>query len=87
MPTTVLGRRPQGEARSFDSFGRKTGGMLRFANTAQETPIQEIWAYDVGDAPEPEGSFKLSYTVQANAAPAFAALSSLNAYIAGRYRP
>jgi hypothetical protein len=25
--------------------------MLRFANTAQETPIQEIWAYDVGAAP------------------------------------
>lgn len=83
----VLGRRPQGEARSFDSFGRKTGGRLRFANTAQETPIQEIWAYDVGDTPEPEGSFKLSYSVQANAAPAFAALSTLNAYIAGRYAP
>lgn len=83
----TLGRRPQGVVRSIDSFERRAGGKLRFANTAQETPIQEIWAYDVTDAAEPEGSFTLSYTVQANAAPAFAALSTLNDYIAGRYAP
>ncbi|MEG3150047.1 LamG-like jellyroll fold domain-containing protein [Sphingomonas sp. ZT3P38] len=82
-----LAKRPQGEVRSVDSFAPRIGGHLRFANTAQETPIQEIWAYDVSDAAEPAGSFKLSYTVQASAAPAFAALSSLNAYIAGRYAP
>jgi hypothetical protein len=84
---TTLGKRPQGEVRSVDSFGRKSGGRLRFVNSAQETPIQELWAYDVSDGEEPGGSFKLNYTVQANAAPAFAALSSLNAYIAGRYAP
>ena len=76
---------PQGEVRSVDSFAEKTGGKLRFTNVAQETPIQEIWAYDVTDGREPEGTLKLSYTVQADAAPAFAALAPLNAYIAGRY--
>ncbi|MEO8374960.1 MAG: LamG-like jellyroll fold domain-containing protein, partial [Sphingomonas bacterium] len=81
----ALAKRPAGEVRSVDSFAEKTGGKLRFTNIAQETPIQEIWAYDVAQGAEPEGSFKLSYTVQSNAAPAYAALSSLNTYIAGRY--
>ncbi|MEO7689951.1 MAG: LamG-like jellyroll fold domain-containing protein [Sphingomonas sp.] len=80
-----LAKRPSGEVRSVDSFAEKTGGRLRFANVAQETPIQEIWAYDVDKGAEPEGSFKLSYTVQSNAAPAYATLASLNTYIAGRY--
>jgi len=80
-----LAKRPADEVRSVDSFAEKTGGKLRFANVAQETPIQEIWAYDVTRGAEPEGSFKLSYTVQSNAAPAYAALASLNAYIEGRF--
>ncbi|CAN5358938.1 LamG domain-containing protein [soil metagenome] len=81
----TLAKRPAGEVRSVDSFAAKTGGRLRFSNVAQETPIQEIWAYDVSDGVEPEGSFKLSYTVSAKAAPVLAALTSLNQFIAGRY--
>uniref|UniRef100_UPI00343E5D96 LamG-like jellyroll fold domain-containing protein n=1 Tax=Sphingomonas bacterium TaxID=1895847 RepID=UPI00343E5D96 len=72
---TTLAKRPQGEVRSVDRFSTKTGGKLRFTNTAQETPIQEIWAYDVAEGAEPEGRLTLSYSVNANAAPAFAALS------------
>src|SRR4051812_3322561 len=43
-----LARRPEGVVRSVDSFSEKEGGRLRFNNLTQETPIQEIWAYDVG---------------------------------------
>ncbi|MEP7004385.1 MAG: LamG-like jellyroll fold domain-containing protein [Sphingomonas bacterium] len=82
---SALAKRPSGEVRSLHSFVEKTGGRLRFANVAQETPIQEIWAYDVTGGAEPEASFKLNYTVQSNAAPTYAALASLNTYIAGRY--
>ena len=81
----ALAKRPAGEVRSVDSFAERTGGKLRFTNVAQETPIQEIWAYDVTKGDEPEGTFKLSYTVQSNAAPAYAALTALNHYIEGRY--
>ncbi|MES1971160.1 MAG: LamG-like jellyroll fold domain-containing protein [Pseudomonadota bacterium] len=81
----ALAKRPRGEVRSVDSFGARTGGRLRFSNVAQETPIQEIWAYDVSDSAEPKDRLTLRYTVNANAAPAFAALAGLNDYIAGRY--
>jgi len=54
--------------RSLDQFAPHKGGALRFTNIAQETPIQEIWAYDVAPGTEPAGTFKLSYTVRADAA-------------------
>ncbi|UIJ46566.1 LamG domain-containing protein [Sphingomonas cannabina] len=82
-----LARRPQGIEKSIHSFSERTGGRLRFTNIAQETPIQEIWAYDVQPGAEPEGTVKLSYTVDSKAAPGFAALAGLNAFIAGRYPP
>src|SRR4051794_38451004 len=50
-----LARRPQGIVRSFDNLPEIEGGHLRFTNLAQETPIQEIWAYDVGAGEEPKG--------------------------------
>ncbi|HEU4959431.1 MAG TPA: LamG-like jellyroll fold domain-containing protein [Sphingomonas sp.] len=81
----TLAKRPEGEVRSVDSFAPVTGGKLRFTNVAQETPIQEIWAYDVSDGKEPAGTFKLSYTVDSSLAPDLAALKPLNAFIAGRY--
>ena len=80
-----LAKRPQGVEKSITAFADRTGGKLRFTNTAQETPIQEIWAYDVKAGAEPKGTLKLSYVVNAKAAPAFANLSPLNNYIAGRY--
>ncbi|MEO5493622.1 MAG: LamG domain-containing protein [Sphingomonas sp.] len=81
----LLAKRPQGVEKSITAFGDRTGGKLRFTNTAQETPIQEIWAYDVKAGGEPKGTLKLSYVVNSKTAPAFANLSPLNAYIAGRY--
>ncbi|WP_294039859.1 LamG-like jellyroll fold domain-containing protein [Sphingomonas sp.] len=82
---SLLAKRPQGVEKSITSFADRTGGKLRFTNIAQETPIQEIWAYNVGAGAEPKGTFKLSYTVNSKAAPSFANLSPLNAYIAGRF--
>jgi hypothetical protein len=80
-----LDRRPQGVVRSVSTFGEKKGGKLRFTNVTQETPIQEIWAYDVSDGKEPEGTFKLGYSVNADAAPAYGNLTGLIDYIHGRY--
>src|SRR5205085_2466857 len=64
-----LARRPHGVVRSADSFGERAGGRLRFMNVAQETPIQEIWGYDVSAGEEPKSTLKLSYTVNPDAAP------------------
>jgi mannitol-1-phosphate/altronate dehydrogenase len=82
-----IDKRPEGEVRSWTDMAAKQGGKLRFTNSAQETPIQEIWAYDIGKGEEPAGSFKLSYKVHAGAAPSFANLNDLVAFIDGRYPP
>lgn len=82
---TAIATRAKGVVRSVDTVAPKTGGVLSFVNVMQEQPIQEIWAYDVGAATEPAGSFKLSYTIDANASPRLASLDPLNAYISGRY--
>lgn len=82
---SVLDKRPQGVLRTVSSFKPLQGGVLRFSNTAQETPIQEIWAYDVEAGKEPKGSFKLNYRVNAAAAPEFANLADLIDFIDGRY--
>src|SRR3569623_1348315 len=83
----TLARRPQGVVRSVDSFAERQGGTLSFVNTMQEQPIQEIWAYDVGAGAEPAGTFKLSYTIDANVSPDIASLAPLTRFIAGRYAP
>ncbi|HEY0311193.1 MAG TPA: LamG-like jellyroll fold domain-containing protein [Allosphingosinicella sp.] len=80
-----VGRRPEGVVRSVESFAARQGGRLRFTNVAQETPIQEIWAYDVGEGKEPAGTFKLSYSVNPDAAPAYGNLQGLVDFIRGRY--
>lgn len=84
---TKLAERARGVVRSVAALAQRTGGTLRFTNAMQEQPIQEIWAYQVEDAPEPAGSFKLSYRVNAKAAANLAALAGLNRYIAGRFAP
>lgn len=81
----TLVRRPQGEVRSVYDLKEVTGGSLRFSNNAQETPIQEIWAYHVSDAAEPEGRVKLSYTVRSDIQPDFDNLAELREFIAGRF--
>jgi hypothetical protein len=79
-----VARRPQGVVRTVDSFAERQGGRLRFTNVAQETPIQEIWAYDVSAGEEPKGTLKLSYTVNRDA-PDYGNLKSLTQFIQGRY--
>lgn len=83
----TLARRPAGVVRSVDGFTGRQGGTLSFTNVAPETPIQELWAYQVDAGAEPEGSFTLSYTVDARTAPDLAALAPLNQWIAGRWAP
>ncbi|PVM88140.1 hypothetical protein DDF62_15280 [Caulobacter radicis] len=83
---TKIGVRPKGLYRSVTTLAQPLkGGVLTFTNTDQETPIQEIWAYDVAPGKEPEGVFKMSYTVRADVAPDYLNLSDLNAYVAGRF--
>ncbi|MFT3754706.1 MAG: LamG domain-containing protein [Pseudoxanthomonas sp.] len=77
--------RQRGTLRSFDQFDTRRGGHLRISNDEQETPIQEIWAYDVGTTAEPQGSGKLEYTVRSDIAPDYDNLAALRGYITGRY--
>jgi len=81
----TLAKRPKGVVRSLTDTPTRTGGTLRFTNVMQEQPIQEIWAYDMHPGQVPEGTFQLSYTVNAATAPDLGALAALNAHIAGRY--
>jgi hypothetical protein len=83
----ALFQRPRGVLRSVDQFAARRGGTLRFVNAEQETPIQEIWAYDVGAGRVPTGSATLDYTVRSAIAPDYANLAPLRAHIAGRYPP
>jgi hypothetical protein len=83
-----LATRPKDQERTFHQFGEaRTGGKLTFTNVAQETPIQEIAAYDLEPGAEPAGTTKLSYTVRVAAKPDYPDLDALNAFIRGRYAP
>jgi hypothetical protein len=84
--TETLAVRHKDQERTWSQFPvERTGGTLAFTNEAQETPIQEIAAFDLGPGEEPKGSTRLSYTVRASAAPDFPDLDELNAFIRGRY--
>ena len=81
-----LADRPKGQERTFNQFDKTmTGGVLTFSNIEQETPIQEIAAYDVGAGPEPAGTRKLSYTIRTGVLPDYPDLDELNGFIKGRY--
>lgn len=81
-----LGVRPRGQERTSLQLDRAlTGGILRFNNRVQETPIREIGVYDVQPGGIPQGTAVLSYTVAANAAADYPTLEELNRYIQGRY--
>ena len=77
--------RKSGVVRSVHQFAERRGGTLRFANTAQETPLQEIWAYNVQPGTVPTGSAQLRYTVRSDIQPDYDNLAPLRATIAGRY--
>jgi hypothetical protein len=81
-----VGTRPEDQQRTVTSLAQPLkGGVLTFTNVAQETPIQEFWAYNVSAGAEPKDAFKMSYTVRADVAPDYLNLADLNAYIAGRH--
>ncbi|KAF1691288.1 LamG-like jellyroll fold domain-containing protein [Pseudoxanthomonas koreensis] len=82
-----LFERPQGIVRSVDQFAARRGGHLRFTNTTRETPIQEIWAYNVTDAAEPEGTLKQTYVIDSKALPDYGNVQALRGYIDGRFLP
>ena len=83
----TLFKRPQGVVRSVDSFADQVGGTLHFHNTAQETPIQEIWGYQVSAAAEPEGTVKQRYQIDSSVLPDYTNIASLRDYINGRFAP
>lgn len=85
QPAQTLFQRPQGVVRSVNSIPAQDGGVLHFRNTAQETPIQEIWAYQVSDAAEPEGTVKQRYLIDSQALPDYTNIAALREYIDGRY--
>jgi hypothetical protein len=85
---TPIAVRAKDQERTFHSFSQpRSGGVLRFNNVAQETPIQEIWAYSVTAGAVPRGTYSQSYTIRANAAPDSPDLEALNGFIAARYTP
>jgi len=85
QPAQTLLERPQGVVRSVNTIPAQDGGVLHFRNTAQETPIQEIWAYQVSDAAEPEGTVKQRYLIDSQALPDYTNIAALREYIDGRY--
>ena len=83
---TLLATRPEGQERTFYQFASLKGGKLRFDNVVQETPIQELQAYNFIPGGEPRNAQKLSYTVNAKADPGFyPSADDLSAYIRGRF--
>jgi hypothetical protein len=83
----TLATRAQGQERTFNQFDSRQGGTLTFTNVAQETPIQEIGAYNIVAGSVPNGTFTQTYTINANAAADSPNLKDLNGFIAGRYTP
>ena len=83
---TKVGARSKDQGRTVTSLTEPLkGGVLSFTNTAQETPIQELWAYNVTAGQEPKDAFKMNYTVRSDAVADYLNLADLNSYIAGRH--
>ncbi len=83
-----LGDRPKDQERTFNQFATAMhGGILRFNNDVQETPIQEIAAYDIHAGTVPQGTTRLTYVIHSDVAPDSPDLDELNAFIRGRYAP
>lgn len=83
-----LATRAKDQERTYNTFANPmTGGVLRFTNVAQETPIQEIAAYNITAGAVPKGTVTQTYTVRSNAAADSPDLADLNAFIKGRYTP
>ncbi len=88
VPPATIATRSQDQERTYWTFDReRTGGILRFNNIAQETPIQEIAAYDIHPGSVPKGTVTQTYTIRAAASVDYTNLDELKAFIAGRYTP
>lgn len=83
--TQAVMTRPRGVVRSVDDIAPQRGGVLRFSNEEQETPIQEIWAYHVDQGAEPDGIVKQTYIIDSGALPDYTNLATLRDYIDGRF--
>lgn len=83
---TVL-RRAAGLERTSTQLGQdRHGGVIRFDNVAQETPIEEIGVYHVGPGVVPDGMAAFDYIVDPTAdAAAYPALDAVRQHIAGRF--
>jgi Na+/H+-dicarboxylate symporter len=83
----LLTKRPKDEERTWHAVGSLQGGQLRFENVVQETPIQELAAYNITSGGEPDET-TLTYTVKPDADPdEYPSLDELQGYIKGRYVP
>jgi len=83
---TLLATRPEGQERTYYQFASLNGGKVRFDNEVQETPIQELQAYNIVPGGETKDAQKLSYTVRAKADPAFyPEAAGLQDFIGGRF--
>ncbi len=81
----LLATRPQGVERNTYDFNTLNGGALRFENVVQETPIQELAAYNVTAGAEPDEQ-TLTYKVRATAdINEYPSIDELKAFVAGRY--
>lgn len=84
-PLQTLANRPRGAERTTTRVQSHDGGAVRFTNTDQETPIQEIGVYNVvpGEIPSSIGDY--AYVVRAGVEPSYVATDKLSAFIGGRY--
>jgi len=83
---TVLTRAAGLERTSNQLAADRHGGVIRFDNTAQETPIEEIGVYHVAPGAVPAGLASFDYVVDPTAdASAYPPLDDLRAHIASRY--
>lgn len=85
---TRLATRPEGMERTTNQFSsERRGGQIVFTNDVQETPIQEIAAYDVTPGEAPDGMATFDYTVRADVAPDYPTLADLRTHIEQRFAP
>ena len=66
------------------AFATHTGGTLRFDNTVQESPLQEVSAFNVTAGRAPADAQTLTYTIRPGTT-SYANLDSLKQFIAGRF--
>ncbi|HTY35972.1 MAG TPA: VOC family protein [Bacteroidota bacterium] len=78
--------RPRGQEKTFHRLQQtRTGGTVRFANAEQETPIGELWAYNVTAGAEPHSGRVLQYYLHAGSEGVEHQAGEVLKYITGRF--